>query len=206
MYARTTTVRGNPGAIDEATAYMRDQAMPKVQQMEGCVGLSMLADRDTGRCIVTSAWETEEAMRATMDRVGPMRDETSRILGGRPEVQTWEIAVLHRAHQAPEGACTRVTWSRTDPSNVDRIVDAYKMSLLPRLEEMDGFCSASLMTDRREGRGAGAVTYADRAALERSRTNADAVREEFAAAMGAQILEVAEFELVLHHLRVPETV
>ncbi|MGK5111984.1 MULTISPECIES: hypothetical protein [unclassified Geodermatophilus] len=206
MYARTTTVRGNPGAIDEATAYMRDEAMPKVQQMEGCVGLSMLADRDTGRCIVTSAWQTEEMMRATMDRVGPLRDEVSRILGGRPEVQTWEIAVLHRVHEAPEGACTRVTWSRTEPANVERVLDAYKMSLLPRLEEMDGFCSASLMMDRREGNGAGAVTYADRATLERSRTNATAVREEFAAAMGSTILEVGEFELVLAHLRVPETV
>ena len=50
------------------------------------------------------------------------------------------------------------------------------------------------------------INYADRATLEQSRTNATAVREEFAAAMGAQILEVAEFELVLHHLRVPETV
>ncbi|MGY1621010.1 hypothetical protein ACI789_02290 [Geodermatophilus sp. SYSU D00965] len=206
MYARTTTVRGNPGAIDEATAYMRDETMPQVQQMEGFVGLSMLADRDSGRCIVTTAWQTEEAMRGTMDRVGPLRSRLGTILGGQPEVQTWEIAVLHRDHQAPDGACTRVTWSRTDPENVERVVDAYKLSLLPRLEDMDGFCSASLMMDRREGRGAGAVTYADRATLERSRTNATAVREEFAAAMGAQILEVAEFELVLHHLRVPETV
>ncbi|MGY1643533.1 antibiotic biosynthesis monooxygenase [Geodermatophilus sp. SYSU D00703] len=206
MFARTTIVRGNPGAVDEAVAYMRDEVMPVVQQMEGCVGLSMLADRDTGRCIIATAWQTEDAMQATMDRVGPMRDRVSQVLGGQPEVHMWEIAVLHRAHQAPDGACTRVTWSRTDPANVDRIVDAYKLSLLPRLEEMDGFCAASLMMDRREGRGAGAVTYADRATMERSRTNADAVREEFAAAMGAQILEVAEFELVLHHLRVPETV
>jgi quinol monooxygenase YgiN len=206
MYARTTTVRGNPRAIDEATAYLRDEVMPAVQQMEGFVGLSMLADRDSGRCIVSAAWQSEEAMRATMDRVGPLRDRAAQILGGQPEVQLWEIAALHRDHQAPDGACTRVTWSRTDPANVERIVDAYKMSLLPRLEEMDGFCSASLMVDRREGRGAGAVTFADRATLERSRTNATAVREEFAAAMGAQILEVAEFELVLHHLRVPETV
>ncbi len=206
MYARSTTIRGNPQAMDDGIAYVHDKVMPAVQQMDGFVGLSFLADRDSGRCIVATAWQTEEAMRATTDRVGPMRDRLADVLGGPPEVQTWEIAVLHRAHEAPDGACTRVTWSRTDPANIDRVVDAYRMSLLPRLEEMDGFCSASLMMDRREGRGAGAVTYADRGLLERSRTNATAVREEFAAAMGAQILEVAEFELVLHHLRVPETV
>jgi hypothetical protein len=120
-------------------------------------------------------------------------------------VHRWQIAVLHREHQAPVGACTRVTWTRTDPANVDRVVDAYRLSLLPRLEEMDGFCSASLMVDRQEGRTAGAVTYADRETVERSRTDATAVREEFAAAVDSQIVDVGEFELVLAHLRVPET-
>jgi quinol monooxygenase YgiN len=206
MYARTTTVRGNPRAIDEATAYLRDEVMPAVQQMEGFVGLSMLADRDSGRCIVTAAWADEEAMRATMDRVGPLRDRAGQILGGQPEVQEWEIAVLHRVHQAPEGACTRVTWTRADRSRMEQMLDAYRMSLLPRLEELDGFCSVSLMVNRQDGMEASAATYADRVTMERSRLDADAVREEFHAAMGSQILEVAEFELVLHHLRVPETV
>jgi hypothetical protein len=87
---------------------------------------------------------------------------------------------------------------------VEQALDAYRAGLLPRLEELDGFCSASLLVDRREGRAAGSVTYADRMTLERSRTDATAVGEEFAAAMDSQVLEVAEFELVLAHLRVPE--
>ena len=40
MYARSTTVRGNPDAVDEGIAYVRDTVMPAVQQMDGCVGLS----------------------------------------------------------------------------------------------------------------------------------------------------------------------
>ena len=205
MYARTTSIRGTSTAIDEATAYMQDEVMPAVQQMDGFVGLSFLADRDSGRCIVATAWQTEEAMRATMDRVGPMRDRVAEVLGGRPEVQVWEIAVLHRVQEAPAGAWVRVTWPRIDPARFDQFLDSYRMGVLPRLEEMDGFCSASLLVDRREGRGAGSVTYADRDSLQRSRTGATAVREEFAAAMGSRILEVAEFDLVLAHLRVPET-
>ncbi len=205
MYARTVTVHGDPKAVDDGVAFLRDRVMPAVEGLPGYVGLSMLADRDSGRCIATTSWADEAAMSATGEQLRPLRARFAQILGGPPELQTWEIAVLHRVHEAPDGACTRVTWMRTDPDRVEQVLDAYRLSLLPRLEEMAGFCSASLLVDRWEGRGAGSVTYADRASLERSRTDATAVREEFAAAMGGRILEVAEFDLVLAHLRVPET-
>jgi quinol monooxygenase YgiN len=206
VYARSNTARGDPRRMDDAVAYIRDEVLPAVRGMDGNIGLSMLCDRDSGRSIVTSAWESEAAMRASAEHVRPMRERYTEMMGAQVEVQEWEIAVLHRVHEAPDGACTRVTWTRTDPSRVDQVLDAYRMSLLPRLEELGGFCSASLLVDRREGRAAGSVTYADRESLQRSRVDARAVKEEFHAAMDSQILEVAEFDLVLAHLRVPETV
>jgi hypothetical protein len=206
MYARTTTIRGNSQAIDDATAYMRDEVMPAVQQMDGFVGLSFLADRDSGRCIVATAWQTEEAMRATMDRVGPMRDRVAEVLGGQPEVQTWEIAVLHRVEEAPDGAWVRVTWPRIDPSRVGELLDTFRMGVLPRLEEMDGFCSASMLVNRSEGTGAGTVTFKDRASLERTRDAAAAIRDRVSRETAVTFVDVAECELVLAPLRVPETV
>jgi hypothetical protein len=35
MYAGSSTVRGNPQAIDDAIAYCRDEVTPKAQQTEG---------------------------------------------------------------------------------------------------------------------------------------------------------------------------
>ena len=55
MYARTTTVRGDPQAVDDGVAYVREAVWPMLRTMSGCVGMSMLADRDAGRCIVTAA-------------------------------------------------------------------------------------------------------------------------------------------------------
>ena len=205
MYARTTTVRGDPGAVDEGIEYVRDAVWPMLQNMSGCVGMSMLADREAGRCIVTAAWATEEAMRASAESVRDTRSKAAEVLrADTVDVQEWEIAALHRVHPAGPDACARVIWTEADPSKVDGMVDAFRMSLLPRMEELPGFCSVSLMIDRMTGRASAAVTYESRDAMMRSRQTGTALRDDFAAAMGARITEVAEFDLALAHLRVPE--
>ena len=204
MYARSTTIHGNPQAIDDGLTYVRDEVMPAVQEMDGCTGLSMLADRDTGRCIVTSAWRDADAMHRSAEGVRPLRDRAAEVFGGQLEVQEWEIAVLHRLHEAPEGACTRVTWISAEPDQVEHVLDAYRMTVVPRMEEMSGFCSASLFVSRGEGRAAVAATFENREAMERTRDQAQAMREAFAMSTGVAITEVAEFDHLLAHLRVPE--
>jgi hypothetical protein len=206
MYARSSTVRGNQEAVDRAITYLRDKLMPAVQGLDGFVGLSMLADRDSGRCIATTAWRDEPSMHDSEGPLHQLRQRYGEILGGRPEVQEWEIAVLHRLQPAPEGACCRVIWSRGDPADVDRALDAFRMSLLPRMEELPGFCSVSMLVDRESSRAATATVYVDREAMTRATEMAKPMREEFADQMGGEITEVAEFDLALAHLRVPETV
>lgn len=206
MYARTTTVTGDPQNVDRAIGYIRDTVMPAVMDMDGCVGLSMLIDRESGRGIVTTAWEDQAAMAATRERVMAMREQAHDVMGGTGpmEVQEWEIAVMHRRHEAPEGACTRVVWSKADVDHIDRVLDAYRMTLVPQMEEMPGFCSVSLMLDREKGRAASAVTFDTREAMEASREDAQRMRDTFVSAMEVSITDMAEFELAVAHLRVPE--
>ena len=206
MYARSTTTRGNPKMIDDAIAYMRDEVMPAVQAMDGCIGLSMMCDRDSGRCIATSAWQSEEAMHNSESGMHDMRMRYAQTMGSEPEVQEWEIAVLHRKHNAPEGAACRVIWGQGDPANAERMLDTFRMGLLPRLEEFPGFCSVSLLVDRASGRSTSAVVYESRDAMQRATEMGRALREEFNQQMGGEITEVAEFDLAFAHLRVPETV
>ncbi|MCU1660305.1 MAG: hypothetical protein JWR58_370 [Pseudonocardia sp.] len=65
VYARSTTVLAHPDSIDAGVGHVRDEVMPVVQGMDGCIGLSMLVDRTSGHCIVTTAWQTEEALHAS---------------------------------------------------------------------------------------------------------------------------------------------
>ena len=79
------------------------------------------------------------------------------------------------------------------------------MTMVSRMEELPGFCSVSVLVDRETGRSATAVVYESRAAMNGA-TEARPMREEFSRQMGVDITEVAEFDLALAHLRVPETV
>ena len=206
MYARSTTVMGNPRAIDDAVAYVRDEILPTVSEMDGCIGLSMMCDRDSGRCIATSAWETEEAMHDSESDMHDMRMRYAEMMGSRPEVQEWEIALMHRVHPAPEGACCRVIWTRGDPATRGDALDAFRMTMVPRMEELPGFCSVSMLVDRESGRAVSSTVYESRDAMNRGRDTATPLREEFTREVGGEITEVGEFDLVLAHLRVPETV
>lgn len=206
MYARSTTIMARPESIDAGIAQVRDVVMPMLQDMAGCIGLSMLADRESGLCIATSAWESEDAMRASGGQLTPIRERVGEVLGGSPQVEEWEIAVLHRDHRAADGACVRAAWTQTAPDNIDRVIDAFKMRGLPAMEEFDGFCSASLFVDRATGRACSSVTFDSMAAMDRCRDAATELRNRVTAEAGTEVLDVGEFELVLAHLRVPELI
>lgn len=204
MHARTTTLDTRPGDIEAGLAYIRDEVFGAVTNMPGCVGMSLVADRDSGRCIATSAWESEEAMRATESAVAPMRDRAGEIMGTTARVEEWEIAVMHRDHTSGAGACVRSTWIQGAQADVDRSIDIFKLTTLPALEEFDGFCSASLLVSRATGRALATVAYDSRAALDAAREGANALRERTTNEMSAGVLAVQEFDLVLAHLHVPE--
>jgi hypothetical protein len=206
MFARSTTIMGDSARIDDGIAFVRDEVMPSITRLDGCVGLSCIVDRDAGCLIATSSWATEEAMRASDSQVAGLRERGKEILQGTLTVEEWEVAVMHREHQSADGACCRVTWLRARPDDIDRGIEVYRSQVLPMVEQMDGFCSASLLIDRAGGRACGTSTWDTRAAMEASREQATALRDETAASGGGEIVEVAEFELVMAHLRVPELV
>ena len=204
MYARSTTITGRPEAIDECISFMRDEVQPAVTVMDGCLGLSMVVDRNSGRCIATTAWASEEKMVLAGETVSAYRAIAAEILGGDPEVDRWDVAIMHRAHTAGEGARCRIVWAR--PQDIHVMVERFRSQLLQKIETFDGFCSVSVLIDRLDRRMCTTTTFASAAALDASRESAGLLRERAARDTGVEFLQVAEFELALAHLRVPELV
>jgi heme-degrading monooxygenase HmoA len=206
MYARSTTAQGDPSTLDEAIAFVGTKEFPAITGIPGCIGLSMLADRETGRVIVSSAWADQESLKASAEMVRPMQDRLMQMLKADDAlIQPWDVAVLHRDRPSPDGARAAVTWSRIAPDRMDTLLDAYRGSMLSRLQTLPGFCSLSLVVDRVQGRTVSVTSFESRRALETSRKEARAMREEFAHAVGARIVDVAEMDVVVAHLHIPST-
>ncbi|OHV03956.1 antibiotic biosynthesis monooxygenase [Mycobacterium talmoniae] len=204
MYARSSTIHAHPSFIDEGITHVRDVVMPTLADMPGCVGMSMLVDRDGGRCIITSSWLDEDALRASEGPATQLRDHAVDIFHAKAEVSRWEIAVLRRDHRADRRAGVRATWLRGEPAHMDRLVDTYKLALVPKLEELDGFCSTSLMIDPAAGRAVASVGFDDRSAMIACREAEQAIWADAVNDTGAEVLEVGEFDLAIAHLNAPE--
>ena len=205
MYARSATFRGDPNAIDDGIAYTRDEVLPAVRQMDGCLGLSLLVDRHTGRCVATTSWTDADALHHSADAMRSIREPAIRAFRGvETEVAEWSIAVLHRVRSAPEGAAVRVIWARGPAGEMDRVAEGFRAIVVPRAEQLPGFCSTSLLVEDDSGRCAIATTYESRQTMSRAKGQAVAIREEFLDRMGVHVAEIAEFDLVIASLRVPE--
>jgi heme-degrading monooxygenase HmoA len=198
VYARSTTFQGRPANIDAGIEFVKNEAGPMLEDIEGCRGLSMLVDRETGQCIATSSWDSEAAMRASDEQLRPLRDRGRDILGGSMQVDEWEIVVMHRTHH---GECCRVSWLRGD---VEAMAETFRVGILPQLEQTPGFCSASLLVSRSSGLGCATTAWETRAEMEASRSAADEMRSRAATDAGGEIVDVHEFDLAYAHLHVPE--
>ena len=127
MYARSTSFHGDPHRIDDAVRYVRDRAMPALMGMDGFVGISMLADRRSGRSVITSSFEDLAALRrsddigARFDGAGAQQSFPMRLSGRGGEggrhgedaraLAAHEVTIIEQAPHAAErlaGHCDRV--------------------------------------------------------------------------------------------------
>lgn len=98
MWARVSTYRGQPEAIDEDFEYVRDNILPKARQMPGFRGVLGLGDRATGRTMSITLWDSEQDMRASEADADRLRGESTDHTGGTTVgVERFEVMVDERS-------------------------------------------------------------------------------------------------------------
>jgi heme-degrading monooxygenase HmoA len=95
MYARTTTIEGQPDAVDDAVRQVESELLPVLNQQAGFKGFTVHVNRSSGKIVGTSYWESQEAMEASEQAVSAQREEAARRSGasGGPSVEIFEVAI-----------------------------------------------------------------------------------------------------------------
>lgn len=94
MYGRITFLEGSSEQIDAGTEYVRGTILPAARELDGFRGILSLSDRESGKGLTITLWETEEAMRASEEKANRMRDEAAQALGGSiAGVERYEVTI-----------------------------------------------------------------------------------------------------------------
>jgi heme-degrading monooxygenase HmoA len=101
MFARIGTFSGAPERVDdEVTRQAREQTLRILQSIPGFAGLHVFADRQTGKTIAISLWETEAAAQAWEQMRGPIVSEQLRPTGhSEQESASYELVFSSTAER-----------------------------------------------------------------------------------------------------------
>jgi heme-degrading monooxygenase HmoA len=72
---------GSPEQLDEGLRQAREEVLPRAKQMEGFKGMIALGDRQSGKTLGITFWESEEAMRASEEEANRVRSESAEASG-----------------------------------------------------------------------------------------------------------------------------
>jgi heme-degrading monooxygenase HmoA len=94
MFARVSTFQGPPDQTAEGIRIAREQILPAAKLMDGFKGIYLLFDRESGKSLSVTLWETEEDMRASEEAANRVRAESADTSGETVVgVERYEVAL-----------------------------------------------------------------------------------------------------------------
>ena len=93
MFARVVTVQMKPEYLDEANQIYTESIISYARTQKGFKRVWLLSDRNTGKTLSISVWETEADMLAG-ERSGYLKDQTAKLAGfftGQPITEHFEV-------------------------------------------------------------------------------------------------------------------
>ena len=129
MHARLTRFEGAPDRIDDAVRQTEEVFVPRLREIEGFGGIVSLADRSTGTVVAITYWESEEAMRASHEKVTEVRKDAA---DAEPSDRSRSSSILRSSSRAPSDATERSATGRCRGKRARRsgVDDALRFAFL----------------------------------------------------------------------------
>lgn len=113
MLARVSTYEGPPDRMEEGISHARERILPAARNIDGFSGILLLADRETGKSLSITLWESEQAMRDSEEEATRLRRESAEAGGEtiagveRYEVSIFEVSLTGQGEE--KGLVDRLT-------------------------------------------------------------------------------------------------
>jgi heme-degrading monooxygenase HmoA len=153
MFARYTTVRGDPSKLDAAIDYVDGEARAAVEGTEGNHGFAVIVDAEGGRLVGASYWDSAESMRAAEEKLADTRAAAGEAMDGEVSIERFEVALGFRHSIPARGAVVRLSRLEVDAARVDEAISSMREDTVPRVKGAEGLCSFQLLLDRHTGAG-----------------------------------------------------
>ena len=193
MYARVASFENvNPSVFDDLVGRVRERAGAGERPPRAKAGL-MLVDRESGRSLGVTFFDSEEVIREAEPAFERMGDEIpEEVRGRRTSVETYEVTIF----DVGEGAkAARVSSLDGDPSRFDEDLRFIRENIAPRVREIAGSKGVIALADRSSGRTKTITLWESGEALRESEESANQLRENAAQETHARIAGVERYEV-----------
>jgi heme-degrading monooxygenase HmoA len=182
----------NTNVFDDLVGRVRERAGSGEGPPGARAGI-MLVDRENGRSLGVTLFDSEEAIREAEPAFERMGDEIpEEVRGRRTSLETYEVTIV----DVDEGAkAARVSSLDGDPSRFDDDLRYIRENVVPRLRELEGSRGIIALADRSSGRTKTITLWESDAALRESEESANRLREQAAEGTHARIAGVERYEV-----------
>lgn len=201
MFARYTTLRGDPDKIEAAVEYVDGEARAAVEATPGNLGFGVAADLTGGLLIGASYWDSRESMTHAESALAGSRARAASTAGGAMTMERFEVVAGFRHSIPARGALLRLSRFQVEPARVDEAITSMREGSVPRVKGADGLCSFQLLFDRDSGHGMVVSSWETLAAADAFWPTAEQLRGRAADHAGVRFFDVENFTVIRTSVR-----
>jgi heme-degrading monooxygenase HmoA len=196
MFARYTTVRGDPDKIEAAIEYVDGEGRSAVEATQGNLGFAVVADPAGGRLIGASYWDSRESMADAESALAEARERAANTADGEVNMERFEVVIGFRRSIPARGALARLSRFQVEPARVDEAITNMREESLPRVKGADGLCSFQLLLNRDTGSGMVVSSWENQEAADAFWPTAEQLRARTTERAGVRFLDVENYTVV----------
>jgi heme-degrading monooxygenase HmoA len=201
MFARYTTLRGDPDKIEAAIEYVDGEGRAAVEATPGNRGFAVVADPAGGRLIGASYWDSRESMTNAESALAEARARAASTAGGELSIERFEVVVGFRHSIPARGAVARLSRFQVDPSRVDEAITEMREESVPRVKGSDGLASFQLLLESDTGSGMVVSSWENQAAADAFWPTAEQLRARAAERAGVRFLDPENYTVIRTSVR-----